>query len=119
MALIELEYEERADGLLYPILEIADNSRLDQLGKFGEARLEYIHEKHFEYYRELLFTGKLADHCEDYDNRGYKLSEKLQQEYLSKQDIPLDDTMERIKIFTQARDWAEEVVIQEMLCNSF
>ena len=82
MALIKLEYEERADGLLYPKLEIGGADRINQLGKFGKARLAILHEKHFGYYRELLLTGKLADHCEDYDNRGYELSEKLQQEYL-------------------------------------
>ena len=116
MALIELEYEERSDGLLYPIIDMGED-RINQLGKFGKARLACLHEKHFEYYRELLFTGKLVEHCEDFDNRGYGLSEKLQQEYLSKQDIPLDDTMERIKIFTQARDWADEIVLYELIYN--
>ena len=115
MALIELEYEERADGLLYSKLEIDGVDRINQLGKFGKARLAILHEKHFGYYRELLLTGKLADHCEDYDNRGYELSEKLQQEYLGKNDIPVDDTMERVRIFTQARDWAEEIVLKQII----
>ena len=32
-----------------------------------------------------------------------------------KNDIPVDDTMERVRIFTQARDWAEEIVLSEMI----
>lgn len=35
-------------------------SRLQNLGKFGKARLEYLHQNNFDYYRELLITSKLA-----------------------------------------------------------
>ncbi|MEG1779658.1 MAG: TnpV protein, partial [Oscillospiraceae bacterium] len=45
--LMELEYVE-IDGLLYPNIDIGE-SRLQNLGKFGKARLEYLHEKHFSY----------------------------------------------------------------------
>lgn len=44
--------------------------RLRNLGRFGKARLEYLHSECFGYYRELLITGKLAEHCEGYDMRG-------------------------------------------------
>ena len=114
MALIELGYEERADGLLYPIIDIGED-RINQLGKFGKARLACLHEKHLEYYRELFFTGKLAEQCEDYDNRCYELSEKLQQEYLKKNILPDDDFMETVRIRTQARDWADEIVLSQMI----
>lgn len=114
MALIELEYYEK-DGLLYHKLEINGADKLNQLGKFGKARLAYINEKHFEYYRELLFTGKLAEHCEDFDNSGYEQSEKLQQKYLEKHLLPDDDFMETVRIRTQARDWADEVILYEFI----
>ncbi|MEG2059686.1 MAG: TnpV protein [Lachnospiraceae bacterium] len=78
----------------------------------SSARLEYLHEKHFAYYRELLITNKLAEHCEQYDTKGYELFEKLQQQYIDKHPLPDDDFMETVRIRTQARNWAEEVVLQ-------
>lgn len=108
--MIELTYKE-IDGLLYLEIDIGEN-RLQNLGRFGKARLEYLHRECFGYYRELLICGKLAVHCEEYDTRGYELSEKLQKEYIEKHPLPDDDFMETVWIRTQARDWAEEVTIQ-------
>lgn len=106
--MIELTYKE-IDGLLYPDIDIGE-SRLQNLGRFGKARLEYLHSECFGYYRELMISGKLAEHCERYDTRGYELSEKLQKKYIERHPLPADDFMETVRIRTQARDWAEEVV---------
>lgn len=111
--MIDLEYIE-IDGLLYPNIDI-EESRLKCLGRFGKARLEYLHSKHFEYYRELLIMGKLAEHCEGYDEKGYALLEQLQQTYIAKHPLPDDDFMETVRIRTQARDWAEEVIASQMV----
>ncbi len=106
--MIELTYKE-IDGLLYPEIDIGE-SKLQNLGRFGKARLEYLHSECFGHYREMLIMGKLPEHCEEYDKRGYELSEKLQAEYIEKHPLPDDDFMETVRIRTQARDWAEEVV---------
>lgn len=66
MANIELTYTE-IDGLLYPNIEIEGRELLDNLGKYGTLRLRYLHEYKPEIYRELLFTGKLAEHCGSID----------------------------------------------------
>ena len=113
MAIIELEYEERADGLLYPILDMG-TEKLHQLGIFGTAKLEYLHSEKFEYYRELLLLGKLAEHCEEVDERGYEQSEKLQQHYLSKYDLSAIGFEETYALRTQAKQWAEEIMIAEI-----
>lgn len=110
--MIELTYKE-IDGLLYPEIDIGE-SKLQNLGRFGNARLEYLYSQCFGYYRELLITGKLAEHCEEYDKRGYELSEKLQEKYIGTHPLP-DDFMETVWIRTQARDWAEEVVINQII----
>lgn len=99
--MIELTYKE-IDGLLYPEIDIGEK-RLQNLGRFGMARLEYLHSKCFGYYRELLITEKLAEHCEEYDKRGYELSEKLQETYIENHPLPDVDFMETVRIRTQAR----------------
>ncbi len=115
MALIELEYEERADGLLYPILDMGED-RLKQLEKFGKARLEYLHSAKFEMYREMLLTGKLAEHCENIEVKGDEMYEKLFQKYL-KDNPPLDgeDFFARLAVFEQADKWANEVVMTQLV----
>ena len=113
MALIELEYEERADGLLYPILDIGTD-RLQHLGVFGKAKLEYLHSEKFETYRMMLLDGTLADHCEQVDERGYEQSEKLQQHYLSKYNLSVLGFEETYALCTQAKLWADEIVLAEI-----
>ncbi len=66
MAKFEFEYTE-IDGLLYPNIGIDGKAALDSLGKYGRLRLSYLHEQKPGMYRELLFTGELAEHiCSDY-----------------------------------------------------
>ncbi len=113
MALIELEYEEREDGLLYPILDMGTD-KLNNLGIFGKAKLEYLHSEKFDTYRLMLFDGTLADHCEEVDERGYEQSEKLQQQYLSKYDLSALGFEETYALRTQAKQWADEIVLAEI-----
>ncbi len=114
MALVELEYEERADGLLYPILDMGED-RLEQLGRFGKARLEYLHSEKFEFYRELLLTGKLAEHCKNIEKQADEMYEKLFKKYLDNNEVPSgDDFFARTAVFEQADSWAREIVIEQI-----
>lgn len=81
MAIMDLEYIE-IDGLLYPNIEIEGSELLKNLGKYGCLRLEYLHGFKQEMYRELLFTGKLAEHCATVDMRAFELSERIRADYL-------------------------------------
>ncbi len=113
MVLIELEYEEREDGLLYPILNLGTD-KLNNLGIFGKARLEYLHSEQFGTYRLMLLDGTLTNHCEEADERGYEQSEKLQQHYMSKYDLSALDFQETYALRTQAKQWADEIVLAEI-----
>lgn len=62
MTNFELEYIE-IDGLLYPNIEVDGKAELDNLGKYGRLCLSYLQEQKPGRYRELLLTGKLAEHC--------------------------------------------------------
>jgi len=48
---IGIEYEEREDGLLYPILEYDEEKQID-LGKYGYMWIRYMQENHTYRYRE-------------------------------------------------------------------
>lgn len=117
MAIVELEYEEGADGLLYPKLEMEDDSRLRDLDKFGHARLNYLHKTKFEYYKELFYDGKLADHCEEVAERAFQQSEKIQEQYIERHPLPDDDFFERVAIRTMAQMVGDEVAMEQVVLN--
>lgn len=110
--MIELTYKD-VEGLLHSKIGIGKNM-LQNSGRFGKARLEYLHSQCFVYYRELLITGKLVAHCEKHDKRGHELAERLHEEYIERHPFPDDDFIEIVRRREQARDWAEEVIIQKL-----
>ena len=114
MEKIKLDYIE-IDGLLYPNIEIGGQELLDSLGKYGILRLRYLHEHKPEMYRELLLTGKLAEHCDIVDKNAFELSERIRTNYLEVHTMPDEDTMERIKLSTIAQAIADEIVLNEFV----
>lgn len=78
-------------------------------------RLEYIHAQKHELYRELLFTGKLAEHCQRIETEAFKLSEHIQEEYLAKNPLPEDDFWMRVSIRMTAQMVADEVVRYQII----
>ena len=115
MARFEFEYTE-IDGLLYPNIEIGGKDELDNLGKYGLLRLEYLYERKPGMYRELLLTGKLAEHCASIDKTAFELAERIRADYLRKHPMPEDDTMERIHLSEQAQEIADEIVTTQIIC---
>lgn len=114
MAKFESEYTE-INGLLYPNIEIDGKDELDNLGKYGRLRLNYLHEQKNGMYHELLLTGKLAEHCASVDNTSYEMAERIRADYLKIRPMPKDDTMERIYIFEQAQMVADEIVLSDLI----
>lgn len=111
----ELEYTE-IDGLLYPNLTLGDEALYDDLGKYGNLRLRYLHKQKPRLYSELLFSGKLAQHCSEMEQNAFDLAERIRSKYLRANPPPAEG-IERIQAFTQAQMIAEEIVLHDMVCN--
>ena len=114
MAKIELDYIE-IDGLLYPNIETGMEHSEGDLGKYGILRLRYLHEHKRSLYRELFLTGKLAQHCKAVDIAAFEQSEQIQAAWLETHPIPLEDTLERVRLRTQAQMLADEIVTAELI----
>lgn len=112
--MIELDYIE-IDGLLYPNIALDDQEFYNNLGKYGNLRLKYLHEQKPEMYRELLFSGKLARHCADIEKSAFDTAERIRGQYLEQNPPPLEDTLARIQVFTLAQDIAEECVLHDLI----
>lgn len=111
--MVELEYIEM-NGLLYPDIKLDDAEIYQSLGKYGNLRLTYLHEARPQRYRELLFSGKLAQHCADMEKVGFELSERIMAQYFTKYPVP-EQGVERIQAFTQAQMIADEIVLSELI----
>lgn len=114
MAIMDLEYIE-IDGLLYPNIEIGGSEILNNLGKYGRLRLEYLHGFKREMYRELFFSGKLAEHCATVDMRAFERAERIRADYLKRHPMPEEDALERIAVSAQAQAIADEIVKAELI----
>lgn len=66
-------------------------------------------------YRELLLTGKLAEHCISIDKTAFKKVERIRLEYLKTRPMPLEDTMERIRLSEMAQEIADECVLHDLI----
>ncbi|KAF5048602.1 Transposon-encoded protein TnpV [anaerobic digester metagenome] len=115
MAKFEFEYTE-IDGLLYPNIEIDGKAELDSLGKYGRLRLNYLHEQKFGMYRELLLTGKLAEHCMTIEKAAFEMTERVRADYLKAHPMPEYDTMKRIRLSELAQEIADECVLCNLIC---
>jgi hypothetical protein len=115
MEKFELEYTE-IDGLLYPNIEIDGKAELDDLGKYGQLQLNYLHEQKPEVYRELLLTGKLAEHITTIDRTAYEMVERIRANYLENHPMPEEDTIGRIYISIQAQIVSDEFIVAELIC---
>ena len=112
----ELDYEW-IDGLLYPKLEVKDSDRLRNLDKFGKARLHYLHKENFEYYKELFYSDKLAEHCEEVAERAFQKSEQVQKKYMERHPLPDEDFLGRLAIRTVAQMVGDESAMEEIVCK--
>ena len=108
------DYIER-NGLLYPNIVIKDADRIEALGKYGKLRLEYLHSQKSQMYRELLITGKLADHCERIETLALQLSEQIHHFYISQHSLPEDDFWTRVSAYSTAQMIADEVVCHKII----
>lgn len=88
--MIDLEYTE-IHSLLYPNIQLDDVGACNDLGKYSNLRLKYLHKEKPQRYGELLFTGEMAQHP-----------------------APAEG-MERIQTFVQAQMVADEVISTELI----
>lgn len=112
--MIELDYIE-IGGLLYPNIALYDQELYNDLGKYGNLRLKYLHEQNPGMYRELLFSGKLARHCADIEQSAFNMAERIRGQYLEQNAPPLEDALARIQVFTLAQDIADECVLHDLI----
>ena len=107
--LMEFDYVE-VDGLLYPRIEVDGKEVLNDLGKYGRMRLEYLREHRPGMYRELLVSGKLAGHCKNVDELGFEMAEAIWKRCLKVFLVSDENFMERVQIYMMIDSMVDELV---------
>ncbi len=114
--LMEFDYVE-VDGLLYPRIEVDGKEVLNDLGKYGRMRMEYLREHRPGMYRELLVSGRLAGHCSSVDALGFEMAEQIMKRYLKDQPVLGEDFIARLQIYVLAQNIADEVIFKQLIYN--
>ncbi|MDE6253998.1 MAG: TnpV protein [Lachnospiraceae bacterium] len=112
-----LTYHERADGMMYPNLQMEEERvSMENLGRFAVRAMEYLKENHKERYQTLLMFGKLAEKMQEVEEEAYHMMEALENDYLKKNPPKnQESTMEMWHLREQARMQAEETVMKEVV----
>jgi len=88
--------------------------------KYGHMWMEYMKENYPERYRNLFRRGVLEVKASEINAEAHGVLDTISEQYI-KGEIPegCDSTMEMWKLREQARQMAEEVVLQEVVfrCN--
>ena len=114
-----IEYEEREDGLLYPILDEQEDEQID-VGKYGYIWIQYMQENHNRAYRKLVREGKVNLTAAKINEEAYEMLNTIVEKYL-RNHKPKNSysTMEMWKLRQQAQMQAEEVVLASVVYNRY
>jgi len=114
-----IEYEEREDGLLYPILEYGEDEQID-VGKYGYIWIQYMQENHKSRYRKLVREGMVNLTAAKVNEEAYAMLDSIINRYL-KNHRPKNphSTMEMWKLRQQAQMQAEEIVLASVIYNRY
>ena len=117
--LLGIEYEERDDGLLYPVLGLQEEKQID-VGKYGYIWIQYMLENHNAEYRKLVREGKVNLTAAKINEEAYEMLDVIVEKYLEnhKPKNP-HSTMEMWKLRQQAQMQAEEIVLASVIYNRY
>lgn len=113
-----IEYEEREDGLLYPMVEPikSEEEQLAGTGKFGRMWARFMKDKYPLRYRTLLRNEELDAKASQVNEFAYELYEDIVNDWLrSHKPKNRNSFAEIFRIRSQAAMMAEEMVLVDVV----
>lgn len=103
------------DGLLYPMIDEPTIKNV-WVGKYGHIWLDYIRESYPNRYRNLFRRDILEIKASEINEEAYEVLDTISAQHIQRE-IPegCDSIMDMWKLREQARQLAEEVVLQEVI----
>lgn len=117
-SLVEPEYQKGKDGLLYPKIQISENSDCDRrvAGLFGRQWKDYMRERYPQRLSELIAQGRINEKICQVDEEAESKKEELIQLLLEVQPMPeTEDMLARAGYMGIITRQAEEIVLHEVV----
>lgn len=105
------------NGLLYPMFDKPTiKSGNVRIGKYGHIWMNYMKENYPDRYRNLFRRGIVEIKVSEINEEAYELLDTISEQYI-KREMPegCDSTLDMWKVREQARQVAEEIVLQEVV----
>ena len=114
MEKLEISYKTGKFGMQYPEIEIKHLDKV--LGKYGMMRGRYLKENKPDVYHLMLIDDKLLSYLDEINEQAHSLIECLEQKYFETHPLPTNgDFLATYNIRKQAREYAEEIVLSELI----
>lgn len=110
-----ISYEKR-DGIFYPVL-VAGTEQADiDAGKYGRMWIKYMKDEYPVRYRSLVRFAELEERAAEVNETAYELLDDIENAWLKKHKANNPDSFtEQLKLRTQARMMAEEIVLADVV----
>lgn len=103
------------DGVLYPNIVVSEESDV-LVGKYGLLWIDYMKSNHAERYRHHIRMGTLNIKAFEVNEEAYEMLEGIVSQYLAKHKLQNSaSTMEMWRLREQAKQMAEEVVLNDIV----
>ena len=114
---MKLTYHQNGDYLL-PELGLTEAEQRP-LGKYGQMRLHYLEEHRPGLYTRLLFSGKLMEHLQEFDNvcqeRLEHLTLQMQAQEGVTEELKAENQMEWVQQMNAIHHQIEEILLSELI----
>ena len=103
------------DGVLYPNIVVSEESDV-WVGKYGLLWIDYMKFNYAERYRQHIRMGTLNSKAFEVNEEAYEMLEGIVNQYLAKHKPQNSaSTMEMWRLWEQAKQMAEEVVLSDIV----
>ena len=112
---MELAYTE-IDGIHYPNITVSEEVPDRPLSKYGSLAKKHLKEHNPVKYQSLILDGEFMNYLHKLDEQARDMHLLLEQQYLKLHPLPTNgDFMARVQARQRARDYAEEIVFDELI----
>lgn len=103
------------DGVLYPNITVSEEPEVWG-GKYGLIWMDYMKANHTERYRHHISMGTLNVKASEVNEEAYEMLDRIANQYLAKHKSQNSaSTMEMWRLREQAKQMAEEVVLNDIV----
>lgn len=115
----KLEYEKVGDFYLPKVSFPAEDEKIENIGKYGLLRLEYLKEHKKGYYTFLMINGSVPFELRQIDSAANEKVKKLIKQMAEKENITEElkrnNQLEWVQAMNNIKNRAEEIVLNELI----